>query len=243
MHKALTDVLASCSCNTRACSCFNYGDVSSLLWGGKVFNYFCCCLQCIYPPRSLGTSGSVSYHLQQWSLLVNDFHIMLDLRKWLWWRMAWRLTRGCLFIWNSGENMMFGQIPWWLWSVCRWVDRPAPHQRAARCRSCPWNGRKWFGRAPRRSNPCPGTFWSHGEVWTARLSQHHLARNGIIRKRNKCSVRYVAKYRLYSTRQFAEGLHCLLPAQLMSSKTYSGTLWGINCANHFLSPPLRVSLR
>ena len=69
-------------------------------------------------------------------------------------------------------------VPWWLWSGCRWVDPGAPRQRAARCQSCPWSGRRWCGRAPRRSSPCLGTFWSHGAAWTARLSLHRLGRGG-----------------------------------------------------------------
>lgn len=85
-------------------------------------------------------------------------------------------------------------VPCRLGSGCRWVGQGAPRQRAARCQNCPWSGRRWCGRAPRRSSPCPGTFWSHGAVWTVHLSQHHLGREGRkIRKSKKCTISQKSK--------------------------------------------------
>lgn len=61
-------------------------------------------------------------------------------------------------------------------SASRWVGPGVLRPRAARCQSCPWSGRRWYGRAPQRSSPCPGTFWSRGVVWTVHSSQHRLGR-------------------------------------------------------------------
>lgn len=144
-------------------------------------------------------------------------------------------------------------VPWWLWSGCRWVDPGAPRQRAARCQSCPWSGRRWCGRAPRRSSPCLGTFWSHGAAWTARLSLHRLGRGGVegVKWRNISRVSYsitmkpvpVTAAERTTELMASKHFHCLPPALLMCSKSLSGTMWGANCANHLLSPPLQESLR